>query len=125
MGGGSAQLYNEEFFNWWARVTFCVDEYYYARMDFHGDPDLPLSADAQWGDIGVISFLFISFVFDFLHIYNVFGCASIINMCVSFLEQMLDLCTQKGNPDICEDPGSQMLESQIGCFARWRGTWTD
>ena len=64
-------------------MTFCIDDYYYVGMDFHGDPDLPLSADAQWGDIGMISFFFLSFVFVFC-IYNVFGCASIINMCVSF-----------------------------------------
>jgi hypothetical protein len=84
LGGGLAQRYNEEFFNWWARVTFYIDEYYYAGMDFCGDPDLPLPVDAKWGDIGMISFLFISFVFYFLHIYNVFGCANISNMCVLF-----------------------------------------
>ena len=46
LGGGPTQCYDEEFFNWWARVTFCIDEYCYVGMDFHGDPDLPLSADA-------------------------------------------------------------------------------
>ena len=84
MGGGPAQRYDEEFFNWWARVTFCVDEYCYEGMDFRRDPDLPLLADAQWGDIGMNSFFVFCFVFYLLHIYNVLGCASIINMCVSF-----------------------------------------
>ena len=59
LGGGPMQRYDEEFFNWWARITFCVDEYCYARMDFHGDPDLPLLADTQWGDIGMNSFCFL------------------------------------------------------------------
>ena len=65
LGGGPTQRYDEEFFNWWARVTFCIDEYYYAGMDFCGDLDLPLPADAQWGDIGMISFFFLPFVFVF------------------------------------------------------------
>lgn len=55
LGRQSSPYYDEEFFNWWARVTFYVDEYYYAGMDFHGNPDLPLPVDAQWGDIGMIS----------------------------------------------------------------------
>ena len=63
LGGCPAQRYDEEFFNWWARVTFCIDEYCYVGMDFLGDPNLPLPMDAQWGDIGMISFLFLSFVF--------------------------------------------------------------
>ena len=53
-------------------MTFCVDEYCYARMDFRGDPDLPLSIDTQWRDIGMISFLFLSFVFVFFCIYIMF-----------------------------------------------------
>ena len=65
LGGGLTQHYDEEFFNWWARVTFCIEEYCYAGMDFHGDPDLPLLVDIQWGDIGMISFLFLSFLFLF------------------------------------------------------------
>ena len=64
-------------------MTFCINDYYYVRMDFCGDPDLPLLADALWGDIGMISFFVSFFCFCFLHIYNVFGCTSIINMCVS------------------------------------------
>ena len=78
-------------------MTFYIDEYYYAGMDFHGDPDLPLLVDAQWGDIGMISFLFLSFVFDFLHIYHVFGCANIMNMCVSFGVDVGPVCP-KGKP---------------------------
>ena len=55
LGGSPTRHYDEDFFKWWARVTICVDEYCYAGMDYHGDPDLPLLADAQWGDIGMIS----------------------------------------------------------------------
>lgn len=35
-------------------MTFYVDEYCYTGMDYHDDPNLPLLADAQWGDIGMI-----------------------------------------------------------------------
>ena len=80
LGGGSVQRYDKEFFNWWAMITFCVNKYCYAGMDFNGDPDLPLPTDAQWGDIGMNSFFIFYVVFDVLHIYNVFGCASITNM---------------------------------------------
>ena len=55
LGGGSPRHYDEDFFNWWTRITFCVDEYCYVGMDYRGDPDLPLPADAQWGDIGMSS----------------------------------------------------------------------
>ena len=55
LGGGPARHYHEDFFNWWARLTFCVDEYCYTRMDYHGDPDLPLPVGSLWGDIGMIS----------------------------------------------------------------------
>lgn len=66
LGGGPARHYDEDFFNWWARVTFCIDEYCYAGMDYRGDPNLPLPADAQWGDIGMIS------IFVFFHMYVFF-----------------------------------------------------
>ena len=46
LGRGPTQRYDEEFFNWWARTTFRVDEYCYGGMEFHGDPDLPLPEDA-------------------------------------------------------------------------------
>ena len=41
------------------------------------------------------------------------------------VEQTSDLCARKGNPDTCGELESLMLESQSGCFTRWRGTWTD
>ena len=63
LGGGPTQHYDEEFFNWWGRVSFYIDEYCYTGMDFRGDLDLPLPMDTQWGDIGMISFFFLSFVF--------------------------------------------------------------
>lgn len=66
LGGGPTCHYDEDFFNWWARVTFCVDEYCYTGMDYRGDPNLPLPADARWGDIGMI----LAFVFS--HIYDFF-----------------------------------------------------
>jgi hypothetical protein len=66
LGGEPSQHYDKDFFNWWAHLTFCVDEYCYAEMDYRGDPDLPLQVDSQWGDIGMIS------VFVFSHIYDFF-----------------------------------------------------
>ena len=78
-------------------MTFCIDEYCYAGMDFRGNPGLPLPTDSLWGDIGMISFFFLSFCFCFLHIYNVFGCASMINMCVSFGSDVGPVCLE-GQP---------------------------
>jgi hypothetical protein len=45
LGGRPTRHYEEDFFNWWAHVTFCVDEYCYARMAYCGDPNLPLLMD--------------------------------------------------------------------------------
>ena len=97
LGGGPAQQYDEEFFNWWSRIAFCVDDYCYAGMDFYGDLDHPLTADAQWGDIGMNSFLIFDVVFDVLHIYNVFGCASITNMRFCFGADVGPVCPE-GQP---------------------------
>lgn len=73
-------------------MAFCINEYFYAGMDFHGDPDLPLLVDAQWGDICMISFLFLSCVFFFFCIYIMFLDVPIYLTCVFLLEQMLDQC---------------------------------
>ena len=50
---------------------FYVNECCYIGMDYQGDPDLPLPADAQWGNIGMSSVFFYVSNFYFL-IYMVF-----------------------------------------------------
>lgn len=34
LGGGAPHHYDEDFFDWWNWVTFCVNEYYYAGVDY-------------------------------------------------------------------------------------------
>jgi hypothetical protein len=50
-----------------------VEDYAYAGLDFHGDPDLLLPEDAQWGDLGkkYTNFNLLNF-FVFLTYLNVF-----------------------------------------------------
>ena len=76
LGGAPPRNYDEDFFDWWTRVTFYVNEYCYASMDYRGDLDLPLLADTQWGDIGMSSdFCFLIYVI-FLMLFKS------TNMCV-------------------------------------------
>ena len=56
-------------------MTFYVNEYCYVGMDYQGDPDLPLPADVQWGDIGMLSYFF------FLIYVIVFMVFKLTNMC--------------------------------------------
>lgn len=56
--GGPPRHYDEDFFDWWTHVTFCVNEYCYANMDYRGDLDLPLPMDAQWGTLVCFQFFF-------------------------------------------------------------------
>jgi hypothetical protein len=44
--------YNENFFYWWQRQVIPLDDYPYEGIDFIGDPDMPLSLGAAYGDIG-------------------------------------------------------------------------
>ena len=62
LGGGPPHHYNKDLFDCWTRVTFCVNEYCYAGMDYQGDLNLPLPVDAQWGDIG----MFLVFAFQYM-----------------------------------------------------------
>jgi hypothetical protein len=78
LGGGPPCHYHEDFFDWWTQVTFCINEYCYAGMDYRGDPDLPLPVDAQWGDIGMSSY------FLFFNIYDFFYGVKSTNMFVLF-----------------------------------------
>lgn len=45
LGGGPPRHYNEDFFNWWTQVTFCINKYCYVGMDYRGDLNLPLPED--------------------------------------------------------------------------------
>ena len=46
LGSGPPRHYDEDFFDWWTRVTFCVNEYCYTGMDYRGYLDLPFLEDA-------------------------------------------------------------------------------
>jgi hypothetical protein len=60
--------YDDTFFDWLQPQMLMVDDYSYAGLDFRGDPDLVLSEDAQWGELGkkhtIFSFLnvFVNFI---------------------------------------------------------------
>ena len=51
-GGRVANPYSSYFFPWWQRQIIAIDEYHYAGIDFHGDPDMPLPQGASYSDIG-------------------------------------------------------------------------
>lgn len=65
--GGPSRHYDEDLFDWWTWVRFYVSEYCYLGMDYWGDLDLLLLANAQWGDIGML-FKFSMYV-KFLYFY--------------------------------------------------------
>jgi hypothetical protein len=44
--------YDDVFFQWLRNQLIMVEDYAYARMNFHGDLDLSLPEGSQWGDIG-------------------------------------------------------------------------
>jgi hypothetical protein len=44
--------YDDLFFDWLQGQVLMVEDYEYAGLDFHEDPDLALPEDAQGGDIG-------------------------------------------------------------------------
>ena len=47
-----------------------IKDYDYAGTDFQGDPDLPLPADAQWGDIGKKNAQDVDYFFCIFMFYN-------------------------------------------------------
>ena len=49
---GPIVRYDDIFFDWLQGQMLMVEYYAYAGLDFHGDPNLALLEDAQWGDIG-------------------------------------------------------------------------
>ena len=51
-GGRVANPYRADFFPWWQRQIITIDDYPYAGIDFHGDPDMPLPPAESYGDIG-------------------------------------------------------------------------
>ena len=51
-GGRVANPYLVDFFSWWQQQIVTIDDYPYARIDFRGDPDMPLPLGSTYGDIG-------------------------------------------------------------------------
>ena len=49
---GPIVRYDDTFFDWLRGQVLMIEDYAYAGLDFHGDPDLALLEDAQWGNLG-------------------------------------------------------------------------
>jgi hypothetical protein len=49
---GPIVRYDDRFFDSLQGQVLMIEDYPYAGLEFHGDPDLSLPEDAQWGDIG-------------------------------------------------------------------------
>ena len=45
-----------EYFRWLGNQIFVIQDFPYARMDYHGDPDMGLPPGEQWDDTGKIVF---------------------------------------------------------------------
>jgi hypothetical protein len=70
---GPIVRYDDLFFDWLQGQVLMVEDYAYAGLDFHGDPDLALPEDTQWGDIGKkYTDFYLLNVFVFLTYLNVF-----------------------------------------------------
>ena len=54
-------VYDDDFYFWWERQLPVLEQFPYAGMDFHGDPDLVLPLGGAWGELG--NFLFSIFQF--------------------------------------------------------------
>ena len=53
MGEGRGKVnFGAPFFRWLNDQIFMIEGYAYVGTDFRGEPDLPLTPGAQWGDIG-------------------------------------------------------------------------
>ena len=51
-GGRVSNPYPADFFPWWRWQIVSIDDYPYARIDFQGDPNIPLPLGLAYGDIG-------------------------------------------------------------------------
>ena len=51
-GGRVSNPYPADFFPWSQQQIVAIDDYPYARIDFRGDPDMPLPLGSAYGDIG-------------------------------------------------------------------------
>ena len=62
-GGGRPVSWGVYFREWLDRQVVIVEDWPYAGIDFHGDPDMPLPAGEHWDDGGKPLDLFLIFVF--------------------------------------------------------------
>ena len=58
LGGPGAYIYDEDFMGWWADQMIDINNYPYSRMDFRGDPNLPLPPGTQCRAIGMTLLFF-------------------------------------------------------------------
>lgn len=51
-GKGPTIRYTPDFFGCMENQIIMIEDFTYAGMDYIGDPDMPLLAMMQWGDLG-------------------------------------------------------------------------
>ena len=61
-GGGLVHcVYDDDFYFWWEHQLPALEQFPYARIDFHGDADLVLPPGGAWGVSGIFVFKFLNF----------------------------------------------------------------
>ena len=55
-------VYDDDFYFWWEQLFPTLEQFPYARMDFHGDPDLILPPVGTWGELGNFYFQIFKFL---------------------------------------------------------------
>jgi hypothetical protein len=62
-GGRTIEVFNDKFFDWWAREILVIKDYPYAGINFLRDPDMPVPPEEERGEIGNMHFFkFIKFL---------------------------------------------------------------
>ena len=51
-GDGPVVKCTPKFFVWLVQQIIMIKDFPYAGMDYRGDPNIPLPAGMQWGDLG-------------------------------------------------------------------------
>jgi hypothetical protein len=62
-GGHLGDPWDDAFFAWWECQVVVIEDYPYAGIDYHNDPEMPIPPNSAYGDIGKIFFLFKLFHF--------------------------------------------------------------
>lgn len=52
-GGRTIEVFDDTFFDWWARQISAIADYPYVEINFSRDPDMPLPPGAERGEMGM------------------------------------------------------------------------